>query len=75
MLDFSAAKYYLLMFWFILLYSDRHKNRSGITVEDLQYLKDIREINGYLSIQEAPDNLTDLSFLSGLRIIHGRYTS
>ena len=55
------------------IFSDPHAKTPGISVANLTILKDIREITGFLSIQEAPEELTDLSFLSGLEVIHGRH--
>ncbi|XP_060585180.1 receptor tyrosine-protein kinase erbB-3-like [Ruditapes philippinarum] len=47
-----------------------HPTIEGIKVEDLQILKDIKEITGFLYIYGAP--VKDLSFLSGLETIYGR---
>ncbi|XP_045205394.2 epidermal growth factor receptor-like isoform X2 [Mercenaria mercenaria] len=54
---------------------DPHQGTEGINVEDLQVLRDIKDIIGFLSIQETPPTVKDLSFLSGLETIHGRYLS
>ncbi|XP_060585170.1 epidermal growth factor receptor-like isoform X2 [Ruditapes philippinarum] len=54
---------------------DSHQGTEGIKVEDLQILKDIKVITGFLAIQEAPPEVKDLSFLSGLETIYGRYLS
>ncbi|XP_045177592.2 epidermal growth factor receptor-like isoform X3 [Mercenaria mercenaria] len=54
---------------------DPHEGTEGIKVEDLQVLSDIKEITGFVSIQEAPPTVKDLSFLSGLETIYGRYLS
>ncbi|XP_052229388.1 epidermal growth factor receptor-like isoform X1 [Dreissena polymorpha] len=52
---------------------DTHLNTTPLTLEHLSILKDVREINGYLSVQELPKEADSLSFLSGLEIIHGRF--
>lgn len=44
----------------------------GLTVEDLQILKSVKEITGYIIIQSNDTNFRNLSFLSSLEIIHGR---
>jgi hypothetical protein len=55
-----------------LYFRDSHLGTEGIKAEDLQILKDIKEITGVLSIKEAPPEVKDLSFLSGLETIYGR---
>ena len=42
-------------------------------MEDLNILKDVKVVNGYVNIQEGPDQLGNLSFLSNLETIYGRY--
>lgn len=59
----------------MIFFSDPHQNKTGIKVADLQILKDVQEINGFLSIQQAPPEVKDLSFLSNLEIIYGRHLS
>ena len=44
----------------------------GITVEDLQIFKSVREVTGYITIQSNETNFRNLSFLSNLEVIHGR---
>ena len=56
-------------------YRDEHEEISGIKLEDLKLLSSIREITGYLNIQQAPEEIEDLSFLSNLETIRGRFLS
>ncbi|KAK3601290.1 hypothetical protein CHS0354_011886 [Potamilus streckersoni] len=51
---------------------DPFRNISGINITDLQVFKNVTEITGYLTVQQTPSNLMDLSFLSKLEIIQGR---
>ncbi|XP_063410960.1 epidermal growth factor receptor-like isoform X3 [Mytilus trossulus] len=44
----------------------------GITVADLQILKSVKEVTGYIMIQSNDTNFRNLSFLSNLEVIHGR---
>ncbi|XP_053385686.1 receptor tyrosine-protein kinase erbB-4-like [Mercenaria mercenaria] len=59
----------------VSFYGDPHSGTEVIKPNDLQILKDVKEIIGFLSIQETPSEVKDLSFLSGLETIHGRITS
>ncbi|WAR10031.1 EGFR-like protein [Mya arenaria] len=52
---------------------DVHLGTVPLKLEDLNVLKDVRTINGYLSIQELPNEAESISFLSGLEIINGRF--
>ncbi|KAL4217428.1 Receptor tyrosine-protein kinase erbB-2 [Mactra antiquata] len=54
---------------------DPHANKTGLKVSDLQMLKDIEEISGFLTIQEVPLEIKNLSFLSSLETIYGRMLS
>uniref|UniRef100_A0A8C1W8N1 Receptor protein-tyrosine kinase n=1 Tax=Cyprinus carpio TaxID=7962 RepID=A0A8C1W8N1_CYPCA len=47
-------------------------NSSGLQWSDLEKLKTIEEITGYLYIDAWPDNLPDLSVFENLKIIRGR---
>uniref|UniRef100_A0A8C2HKY7 Receptor protein-tyrosine kinase n=1 Tax=Cyprinus carpio TaxID=7962 RepID=A0A8C2HKY7_CYPCA len=47
-------------------------NSSGLQWSDLEKLKTIEEITGYLYIDAWPDNLLDLSVFENLKIIRGR---
>ncbi|KAL3854543.1 hypothetical protein ACJMK2_013807, partial [Sinanodonta woodiana] len=51
---------------------DPFRNISGINTSALQVFKDVREITGYLTIQQIPSSQKDLSFLSSLETIQGR---
>lgn len=51
---------------------DNHTGTEGVRVEDLKLLSSIKEITGFLNIQEAPEEVKNLSFLSNLEIIRGR---
>lgn len=44
----------------------------GVTVADLQILKSVQEVTGYIMIQSNDTNFRNLSFLSNLEVIHGR---
>ncbi|XP_059152348.1 epidermal growth factor receptor-like isoform X2 [Physella acuta] len=51
---------------------DPHYNISGIHPDELMVFKHVKEITGYLSIQNTPPNLLNFSFLGSLEVIHGR---
>ncbi|XP_014767891.1 epidermal growth factor receptor isoform X1 [Octopus bimaculoides] len=51
---------------------DSKGNISALSISDLDYLKSIREITGYLVIQASPPELETLSFLENLEAIGGR---
>lgn len=57
---------------YILFYRDTQYKIPGITVADLQILKSIKEVTGYIMIQSNDTNFRNLSFLSNLEVIHGR---
>ncbi|XP_052079239.1 receptor tyrosine-protein kinase erbB-4-like [Mytilus californianus] len=44
----------------------------GITVVDLQVFKNLKEVTGYVQIQSNDPEMTTVSFLSNLEVIHGR---
>ncbi|XP_053389075.1 epidermal growth factor receptor-like, partial [Mercenaria mercenaria] len=48
---------------------------GAITVDVLQTLKDVKEIDGFVTIQGMPPELRHLTFLAGLEVIHGRNLS
>ncbi len=58
-------------------YRDIHRNISNLNLEDLNVLKTVKEITGYMVIQadHSLDMFTNLAFLSNLEVIHGRETS
>uniref|UniRef100_A0A672PP82 Receptor protein-tyrosine kinase n=1 Tax=Sinocyclocheilus grahami TaxID=75366 RepID=A0A672PP82_SINGR len=47
-------------------------NSSGLQWSDLEKLKTIEEITGYLYIDAWPDNLLDLSVFENLKVVRGR---
>nr|AXK69510.1 epidermal growth factor receptor 1b [Sinonovacula constricta] len=51
---------------------DPYHETKNLTVEDLQVLKDVKEVSGFVNIQELPMEVQSLSFLSGLETISGR---
>ncbi|VDI68897.1 epidermal growth factor receptor [Mytilus galloprovincialis] len=51
---------------------DTQYKTPGVTVDDLQVLKSIKEVTGYIMIQSNHTNFRNLSFLSNLEVIHGR---
>ncbi|VDH91332.1 epidermal growth factor receptor, partial [Mytilus galloprovincialis] len=51
---------------------DTQYKTPGVTVLDLQVLKSIKEVTGYIMIQSNDTNFRNLSFLSNLEVIHGR---
>ncbi|KAK3082662.1 hypothetical protein FSP39_001823 [Pinctada imbricata] len=51
---------------------DPHLKIPGLTIDQLDVFKTVKEITGYLMVQSNVENLTSLSFLSNLTVIHGR---
>ncbi|XP_056626778.1 receptor tyrosine-protein kinase erbB-2 [Triplophysa dalaica] len=51
---------------------DAAKNVSGLQRSDLEILKTIEEITGYLYIEAWPEDLPDLSVFENLKVIRGR---
>ncbi|XP_048773673.2 epidermal growth factor receptor-like isoform X3 [Ostrea edulis] len=52
---------------------DTYRKLIGLTREQLEALKTVKEITGYLMVQGGnSQEMPDLSFLSNLQIIHGR---
>ncbi|XP_074662083.1 epidermal growth factor receptor-like [Tubulanus polymorphus] len=52
---------------------DPHYGYRPMEPSELNALKDVKEIHGYLMIQSDHKNLTNLSFLENLETIHGKY--
>ncbi|CAC5399790.1 unnamed protein product [Mytilus coruscus] len=50
---------------------DVQYNIPGITVADLQVFKNLMEVTGYVQIQSNDPQMTTVSFLSNLEVIHG----
>ena len=61
--------------YIIFIFSDEHAGIEGIKLEQLKMLSSIKEITGYLNIQEAPEQIKNLTFLRNLEIIRGRHLS
>ncbi|CAH1790477.1 unnamed protein product, partial [Owenia fusiformis] len=53
---------------------DVHRNIVGIEPHELSVFESVREITEYLMVQSRHENLTTLSFLKNLEVIHGRAT-
>ena len=53
-------------------FSDAHHKRIGIQIEELAVLETVQEITEFLYVDAVSPNLTSLSFLKNLKVIHGR---
>lgn len=53
-------------------YRDRPNNVPPLNVNQLNILNTVVEVTHYVRVQAKHKNLRSLSFLSNLRVIHGR---
>ena len=62
--------YYVILCY--ILYRDSHSQVPPMDPSELNILKTVEEVTHYVKIQASHINLRNLSFLSKLKIIHGR---